>query len=674
MSCCCSDKEEKEKHSCCSSHSHKNASCCTSHSHEDDDAPSCKCNSQTNLPSHQGTKLIVSATSILLSFFVAHRLPFDPFTDPAWVAIFFCAIPIFREAFSTLIKRGRIGSPLLVSVAMMAAFTLQIFAFFSGDFSLNHEHSYIFVVAEISFLMSLGEWLEERTIKKARNGIESLQNLMPKVALKKSGNDLVEVSIEDIKVGDIICIRPNDMIAADGTVILGNTSVDESNMTGESMPIDKGIGSYVLGGTFNKSKYIEIEVTKNSNETSIAKLIKLVEEAEGKKAPISRIANRWASYIVPVAIATSILVFLLARFFLSTSTAEAVIRGVTILVVFCPCAFVLATPTAIAASLGNAAKNGILIKSGEALERLAKITSVFFDKTGTLTEGKIQVKRILPISCSENELLCYAACAEKFSEHPIAKAILNFAKDKVEITSPEKVESLIGFGVQAKYDNKTISVCKCEKDDSALTFESFKNGETIVQIEVNSVLMGYISLFDTIRASAKKSITTLYKNGYECAIISGDNQKAVRSIADMIGITDVYAQLSPQDKQALVEKTQKQEKLVCMIGDGVNDTPALAEAYASIAMADSRSDIAIDTASISLLGAELSKIPQVLSLSKRTMFTIKFNIVLSLIVSFSAIILSLYGIVTPVSGALIHNASSVMVVLNSARLLKYKRS
>jgi len=676
MTCSCSHKEEEhKKDSCCCHSSHKKEeshSCCSSNSHKEKDAPTCGCGSHKHSNSHQGLILIVSAISIIVSFFFAHKIPLAPFTDPAWIAIFFCAIPIFKEAFSALIKDKRIGSPLLVSTAMIAAFVLQIFAFFGGEFSSSHEHSYIFVVAEISFLMALGEWLEERTVKKARRGIESLQNLMPKIALKKSGNEFVEVDIKDIKIGDIICVRPNDMIAADGIVTLGDTSVDESNMTGESMPIDKTIGSHVLGGTFNKSKYIEIDVTKNSSESAISKLIKLVEEAEGKKAPISRIANKWASYIVPAAIITSFVIFLLARFLLSTTLPEAIIRGVTILVVFCPCAFVLATPTAIAASLGNAAKHGILIKSGDALERLAKITSIFFDKTGTLTEGKIQVKKIIAVSYSENEILAYAACAEKFSEHPIAKAILNFAKDKVEIPNPEKVESLVGFGIKATCNSKNISVSKCENLDSPLLNESFSNGETVVQIEIDSVLIGYITLFDTIRASARKSIASLYKNGYECAILSGDNHKAVRSIANMIGINDVYAQLAPHDKQSLVAQTQRENKKVCMVGDGVNDTPALAEAYSSIAMADSKSDIAIDTAQISLLGAELSKIPQVLSLSKRAMFTIKINITFSLLVSFAAIILSLYGIVTPVSGALIHNASSVIVVLNSARLLKFK--
>ncbi|MBR7106205.1 MAG: cation-translocating P-type ATPase, partial [Opitutales bacterium] len=392
------------------------------------------------------------------------------------------------------------------------------------------------------------------------------------------------------------------------------------------------------------------------------------------KAPISRIADKWASKIVPIAISTAIVVFLGAKYLLGVDTLDALIRAITILIVFCPCAFVLATPTAISASLGKLAKSGILVKNGATVENLSYVDKVFFDKTGTLTQAKISVSKIFPKFVSEDELLSIVASAEKFSEHPIAKAILEYAKNKVEIKTSENVQSHVGVGVSCKLGDDYISVEKFQDiSDIPDLIDAQKRGETIVKVNRNDEIIGYIALSDTIRDSAKLAINHLKNLGCHCEMLTGDSKQSAENVAQQVGISDFKAQLLPQDKLDFLKDAKLDDnKKICMVGDGVNDAPALAQADVSIAMSDLKSDLAINISDILLVGSDLQKIPQAISFSQRTMRIIKTNMTLSVLINASAIILAFAGILTPVIGAIWHNASSIIVVLNSARLLNAK--
>ena len=657
--CCCHKHNAAAKeHEHCHSEAEHEHSCCSTHKSE-------------GLLSEK-SQLWISFLALAASFICVaygYEFPLMGFADPSWVAIYFCALPIVSEAFNML-KNRQISSPVLVTVAIFASLALQVLCAFGYSGEGEHGHSYIFVAGEIAFLMALGEFLEERTVQKARSGINALSAMMPKIAkIKRDGREM-EIPASEIAKGDILCVRSNEMFASDGVLLSESASVNEANMTGESLPVSKKAGDSIMSGTFNVSEYAEVLVQKSAANSSLAKLVKLVEEAEGKKAPISRLANKWATFIVPSAIILSVLVFLLSMFCFSISWQQALIRGITILVVFCPCAFVLATPTAIAAAIGNGAKHSILIKSGEAVERLAKTNTVFFDKTGTLTMGKISLSKIVPCSnLSESEIASLAASAEEFSDHPIAKAVVAYAKSKnIELKKATHSKNIAGFGTQATVENKNVFVGKPDKKNETLA----EKAATYSEVKVDGNTVGYLEFSDTIRPTAKAAIEQLKTLGIDCAMLSGDNKAAAYNIAKIAGIKKVFAELLPQDKLDIVSKTQASGKNVCMVGDGVNDAPALALANASIAVADLKNDIALSTAQASLLGGDLTKIANLIKFSKTTIFTAKANMVFSVCVNISAVVLAFFGIVTPVWGALIHNLSSVTVVLNSASLLKRK--
>lgn len=616
------------------------------------------------------TRLVVSAIALFVGFLIAYLnvdFPFFPYSDPSWIAVLLCSGGIFSSAYKSIYYDKKITTAMLVSLAMIASFGLQIMDLCGFGASGGHAESYIFVVGEIAFLMTLGSWLEEKTLAKTAEGLGKLSNLMPKTARVRRGETLMEIPANEIHVGDIVCVNPDEMIAADGVIIKGETSVDQSNMTGESIPADKKVGDKILCGTFNTSAYIEIRASKAGENTLLSKLIDLVEEAEGRRAPISRIANKWASLLVPLALATSVIVFIIAYFFLNAGMSEAIVRGVTVLVVFCPCAFVLATPTAISAGIGNAARNGILIKSGEALEALSKISDVFFDKTGTLTNGNIRVEKFECIKGDESTLLKMSAAIEKNSSHPLAKAIVQYAESRLnknEIPTACDVKSQTGSGVRGLVLGKIVEIKKSSSKNSSFTTS---------EIFVDSTLCAKIEFADTLRQSAKEAVSQLKADSCEVAILSGDNENAARKVGVQLGIKNVYANLLPQQKLELIRKFQSKQKHICMVGDGVNDAPSLAAADVSIAIADLKNDIAINTAKITLLNPNLEKIPAMFEFSKSVIGTIAANIVLSLSISLAAVVLSVFGTITPAIGALIHNASSVGVVLNSARLLKSKK-
>ncbi|MFA5688182.1 MAG: cation-translocating P-type ATPase [Kiritimatiellales bacterium] len=636
--------------------------------------------SEKNTMLRDGIILIIALVSLVLSFLISHfhiHVPFFPLiTDPSWFSVIFCGWPIARSAWRAA-KARRITSPMLITLAMFASIALQVMTMFNESLG-GHAHSYIFAAGEIAFLMALGELIEARTLSKTRAGVRSLITLTPKQALKKNGAEFESVNVDSLQIGDIVLVRPNDMIPVDGEIIEGGGAVDQSSMTGESVPAEKNTGDTVLAGTWNKSGSMIVRVQKKSGDTAIARLIQLVEEANSKKAPVVRIANKWAAAIVPSAIIISVLVFFFAWLALGVPALDAVIRGVTILVVFCPCAFGLATPTAIAAGIGNASHRGIMIKSGAALEEMSHIDTVVFDKTGTLTAARLTVKAVKAFGMDDDELLKLCAGAELYSEHPIAKAILGYAKERIEIPVPEDTKSLAGIGIECTVNGIHVLVCSFDalqksgtdySAGAAFAAERLEQGETLVCAVAAGKFAGIISLSDTIKPGAAGAVETLKRAGCKTVMLTGDNERAAHRVAAAVGIDDFYHSLLPADKAAKVEALRDSGARICMLGDGVNDAPALALANCSVAMGALGSDLAVETADIAFLNDNVSLISGLVKFSRVVMFKIRANMALSLTISFAAIILSAFGILDPVSGALLHNLSSVTVVLNSAALL-----
>ena len=579
--------------------------------------------------------------SLLLSL-TGNKLPIDP----AWVSVIICGIPLLYLSLWRIIHNhgiSKISSALLISVAMIAAIAI-------GD---------LFAAGEVAFIMAIGAILEEKTTERAKKGLKKLISLT-----------------EDIRINDILRVLPGETVPVDGDIVAGTTSVDQSVMTGESLPVDKTVGDSVFCGTINRFGTIDIHASKLGEDSSLQKLIRMVEEAENKKAPMARIADKAASWLVPAALLLAIAAFI--------ATGD-IVRAVTVLVVFCPCALVLATPTAIMAAIGQATKHGIIIKSGEALERMGKVDTVAFDKTGTLTNGSLTVTDIYPFTDTIDKaaLLRYTASAENYSEHPLAKAVTAYAKqENIEPLEVENFHMVPGKGISAVIRGEKL-FCGNEAflkeqqidiDDAAeQILERFRNeGKAVILVADTAKLLGAVTLSDTLRDTAADVIEKLRKMGTRAVLLTGDHKRAAQYFAKQVGITDVHAELLPEQKVSEIAALQKTGKIVCMIGDGVNDAPALKTADVSVAMGAMGSDIAVGTADIALMSDDISKIPYLKRLSDACIKTIKFGISLSLTINFAAITLSLLGLLTPTRGALVHNAGSCLVVLIAALLYDRK--
>jgi len=601
--------------------------------------------------------LVISVTSLLISFF---RLG-DFNIDVAWIAIILCGFPIVKGAIEGLIREFDIKADVLVSIALIAAV-------FIGE---------IFAAGEIAFIMALGASLEERTVAKARAGIEKLVSLTPRtVRIIQNGVESI-IPAEQVQVGDILRVLAGETVGVDGIIISGQTSIDQSVMTGESLPVDKGIGSEVFSGTVNQFGTFDMEASKVGENSSLQRMIKLVESADASKAEVVGLADRWATWIVVIALISAVGTWII--------TGE-VIRAVTILVVFCPCALVLATPTAIMAGIGNATKYGILVRQGDALERLSKISKIVFDKTGTLTYGKPVVVAAKSFSndISSEKLLELTASAELRSEHPLGKAIVSHFKNTYKTTLPEPQEftMIAGRGVKAVLSNDVILAGTVElfKENAIVISEDMINkastyrndGCTNIFIAVNNTVVGFVSLSDTLRKDSAEMVRKLQTLNAESILLTGDNPQAASHIANAVGINNIHSECLPEDKLSVIEEYQRKNEMICMVGDGINDAPALKKAYVGVAMGSIGSDIAIDAADIVLVSDDIKYIPHLLSLSQKTMITIKRNIVLSLLLNFVAIILAMSGVLGPVLGALVHNVGSVVVIINSGFILNFK--
>lgn len=625
-------------------------------------------------------------TSFLLPEETAESFPLHPLSDPAWIAIVLCGSGLVKTAFTALFKHKKITSSLLISVAMAASVSLQFFVMFdeAGVHGGACGHSYIFAAGEIAWLMMLGEALEAFTLRKAHAGIEKLMRLSPKTATKICGNGKTEtVPVEDLAIGDLVQIAPDEAISIDGEIVEGASSVNQANMTGESVPVEKSAGDNVLAGTRNLNGALTVRVTKLAGNTALARLIEIVEEAENHRAPIQNIADKWAAVIVPAAISFAVIVWAFAFFVLGCAFDEALVRGVTILVVFCPCAFALATPTAIAAGIGAASRHGVLVKTGAALEALSKINHIAFDKTGTLTTAELKIQDIWTADgYSKNEIIALCAAAEKRSQHPIAKA---FSAEKSEdLPNLSNITAQRGIGITAwTDDHERLTICSRKayenlREKTAGTDErpaETASGSTLVYALLDNKLVSVISFTDTVRGNAKAVVESLKNKGITTTLITGDNPQSADKIAKHVGIDRVFSEQLPADKADIVRQIKVQDGKIMMVGDGVNDAPALVNADVGMAMgafASGTNTLAVESADIALLNNKLELVPSLIGFSHKIMRTIHLNFAFSICLNLTAVVLSAAGILDPVTGAILHNCSSLLVVGNSALLLVRK--
>lgn len=599
----------------------------------------------------------------LLASFILPRMGVALPVDPAWVTVVISGLPlVYLAVWRTIYNKGiaKISSAHLICVAMIAAICL-------GD---------LFAAGEVAFIMAIGAILEDMTTERAKKGLKKLISLAPTQGRRLADGKEQMIPAEDIRACDILRILPGETVPVDGVIVGGETSVDQSILTGEALPVDKAAGEEVFCGTINRFGSVDIRATGVGQDSSLQKLIRMVREAEDKKAPMARIADTAASWLVPAALAIAVVAGLV--------TGD-IVRAVTVLVVFCPCALVLATPTAIMAAIGQATRHGVIIKSGEALERMGKADIVAFDKTGTLTYGHLEVSDILPFAedMDERALLTVAACAEAKSEHPLGKAIVTCAREKqLALSEPAAFRMQAGKGIEAELDGRMV-LCGSEnylaergiapKPTACAALDGLrKQGKALILVAVDNRCVGAIALADVLREDAAEMVAGLARLNTAAVLLTGDNALAARHFAAQAGIESVHAQLLPEQKVADITALQAEGHIVCMIGDGVNDAPALKTADVGVAMGSMGSDIAVEAADIALMGDDLSRLPYLKRLSAATVRTIKGSITLSMCINLVAVTLSVLGVLNPTTGALVHNAGSCFVVLLAALLYDRK--
>ncbi|MBA2691125.1 MAG: cation-translocating P-type ATPase [Rubrobacter sp.] len=527
--------------------------------------------------------------------------------------------------------------------------------------------------AIVAVLLLVGGMLEEFVAARAGRAVGDLASLLPdRATVRRDGRDIF-VRLEDVEVGDILLVRSGERVAVDGEVVKGEASVSQAAVTGESMPVEKEAGDTVYAGTLNEVGALEILAKEVGEETTLGRIRRMVEEAKEKKAPIERVLDKYAKFYTPIAL------ILGAALWWWTGDP---LRAITMLIVFCPCVMVLATPTALVASIGNAALRGSLVKKGSTVEAMAKIDTIAFDKTGTLTFGEPEVVEVAALDgIPEGELLRLAGTAEKFSEHPVGRAIFRAAEEKGSVSDPDDFHTLPGMGVRATHGGREVLVGRSdllsehgiESNGAAYELASL-SGRSVVSLAVDGKLAGLFVLEDKLRPEAKETIEELNALGLRTVLVSGDERRTAERVAERLGIEEVHAEVLPEQKVEVVERLQKEGRRVAFVGDGINDGLALAAADVGVAMGLSGTDFAVETAEVALLSDELDRLPHLASLSKKAMAAIKQNLVFSLGVLGVAVGLTIPGILTPVTGALLHELSSIPVIANSARLIRWNRS
>ncbi|MBT9149099.1 MAG: putative manganese/zinc-exporting P-type ATPase [Dehalococcoidia bacterium] len=604
------------------------------------------------LPGVVGLLIVLGATGLVREVFGL---------DLVLLAALVGGVPIVFGAVKGLLRKD-MNVGVLISIALIASLFIE--EYIAG--------------AIVVFIMHVGELLENITVAKTGNAIRALLDLKPKTARVRRADGEMVLPIEEVQLGDRVLVKPCERIPVDGVVAFGQGAVNQAPLTGESIPVEVGVGDEVFEGTLNELGVLEIETTKIGQETTLAHIIKLVEEAQADKAPTQRVADRFAKYFTPLILGIALITYF--------ATGD-VIKAITVLIVACPCALVLATPTAVIAAIGNAARRGILIKGGRSLEAAGRVNAVVVDKTGTLTYGNPQVTEIRSFSKkTQRDVLIRAAIAEKFSEHPLAKAIINKAQELgLKVPDPSDFQVILGRGVVAYASEQTVILgnrklladqqiaLPQQAEEYLLAKEA--NGETCLLLAENDRFLGVISVADVLREGTHQAITALKESGVKrMVMLTGDNPRTAEAIASLAGISDFAADQLPEDKVNTVKRLKQQYK-VAVIGDGINDAPALATADVGIAMGVIGSDAAIEAADIALLGDDLAQAAQAILLGRRALRTIKMNIYLfSLGLNAVGMYLAIAGMVGPVMAAVLHNIASVGVVLNSSRLIRYKSS
>ncbi len=603
--------------------------------------------------------LVTSAAFLAISFAAGGELA----VDPAWVAIVLCGVPIVIEAFIAVVTELDVKADLLVSLALIASVAI-------GEY---------FAAGEVALIMQLGGLLEELTVERAQRGIQRLVELAPRQArVVESGGKTRMIDADDAQLNQVVRVLPGETIPVDGIVLAGTTSVDESAVTGEPMPVNKQAGDEVSAGTVNQFGSVDVRATHVGEDSSIRRMARLVQSADAGKARIVRLADRWATWVVAGAIAAAVGAYL--------ATGE-ILRSVTVLVVFCPCSLVLATPTAIVAAIGNATKRGFLVKEGDALERLADVQRVVFDKTGTITVGKPEVVAATPIAgigLDERKLLSLTASAELRSEHPLGRAIVASARKKgLEPADPDAFAMEPGRGVTAKVAERAVSVgnvammselgIDADAWDTALLARLHEAGNTPAFVAIDGRPAGIVALSDVVRPESRRTVEALVAADVEPVLLTGDNDAAAKAVCSEVGIQAFRAGCRPEDKMAYIEQAEAKGTRCVMVGDGVNDAPALRRAFVGIAMGGVGSDVAVEAADIAIANNDISELPHLVELSRHTMRVIRANLAFSMALNFAAIILAFLAVLDPVSGALVHNCGSVFVILNSSLLLRWAR-
>ncbi|ETB63969.1 TPA: cadmium-translocating P-type ATPase [Candidatus Nomurabacteria bacterium] len=602
------------------------------------------------------------------------------------IVLFYIGKP-FLKGVTRFIRYGKANMDTLIGIGTLTAYIYSsiITLFPQVNMAMNlPDYTYFDVVIVVIGFITFGKYLESRSKKKTGEAIEKLIKLGAKTAIVKRDGKEIEIEVSEVKVGDMIIVKPGMKIPVDGKITEGTTSIDESMITGESMPVDKKVGDIVTGATINKQGSIVFEATKVGEETVLSSIIKMVENAQGSKAPIEALADRVSNIFVPtvliVAFITLILWMIIGIPILGKSIAISygLLSFVGILVIACPCALGLATPTAIIVGVGKGAEHGILIKDAESLEKLSKVDTIVLDKTGTITKGKPEVTNIVSLDSiyKETDIIKITASLEALSEHPLGLAIKNYAlSQNIILNKVDDFAALEGIGVKGKIKDLNVFIHKPEDKDINEELRELQNeGKTVIIIEVENKKIGLMALSDTIKDNAKETINKLHKKGIKVIMLTGDNHLAAKYIADQVNIDNVYSEVLPKDKIDKIISLQKEGRIVAMAGDGINDAPALTEADVGIAMATG-SDIAIESAGITLLNGDIHKLSEAIILSKKTFATVKQNLFWAFIYNVigipiaAGILFPIWGIIlNPIFAGLAMALSSVSVVGNSLRL------
>ncbi|AEV17773.1 cadmium-transporting ATPase [Geobacillus thermoleovorans CCB_US3_UF5] len=620
----------------------------------------------------ENIKVYISAVLLVISWFLGKQYGEEHIfaTIGYAAAILIGGYSLFIKGFKNLVRLN-FDMNTLMTVAILGAAAI-------GEWGEG---------ATVVILFAISEALERYSMDKARQSIESLMDIAPKEALIRRGNEEMMVPVDDIQVGDIMIVKPGQKLAMDGIVIKGTSTLNQAAITGESVPVTKTVGDEVFAGTLNEEGLLEVKVTKRVEDTTLSKIIHLVEEAQAERAPSQAFVDRFAKYYTPAIIIFALLLAVIPPLFMGADWSEWIYRGLAVLVVGCPCALVISTPVSIVTAIGNAAKNGVLIKGGIYLEEAGSLKVIAFDKTGTLTKGVPSVTDVVTYNGNENELMTITAAIEKGSQHPLASAIIRKAEEdglNFNDVSVEEFQSITGKGVKAKVNNEMYYVgspglfeellpngIQSEIKEQMTTLQT--QGKTVMALGTEKEILALIAVADEIRESSKEVIRKLHQVGIEKTVmLTGDNQRTAEAIGKQVGVSDIKADLLPEDKLNFIKELRDKHQSVAMVGDGVNDAPALAASTVGVAMGGAGTDTALETADIVLMSDDLSKLPYTIKLSRKALAIIKQNITFSLGIKALSLLLIVPGWLTLWLAIFADMGATLLVTLNSMRLLKVK--